>query len=857
MDDIIIVVDSKTGFASSLNNDMIHQENLQRKIIYQFKDDFVDGQAYLCIEKDDGTTGYIAMTKNEEQYELDIYNSLISDTKLLKMNIRIVQSVDDTVPIFVSTVSRIRVVDTIEAEVPIDVEYPTWQDIVDAKLLELEAGINTNAGNIAQNASDIDDIKAEQLTQNANISNNTARIIVLEVDSGNKVALSIDSNYVMTLKLLNKNNVVLSTASIDFPIENMIVNATYSNGIITLILQNGNTLNINISDIIDGLVSQTDFDALELRVDTAEIDIDTLQGQVETLENQVEELEEKVEDLENLIPTSTAEGEYITLEDSARYEFKEFEVSGKTEQESTTGKNKLNLEDGTLTSYGVTITIVNGKVTIKGTTTANYVWVKLTNGIATRTGTPTSTNSPAWFTNSLLSGEKYAFSKIGTCDKSLIYTKVGDSGTTTLIDSTNTSSIIDLSENTLSDIAMYLGGVGSVIDIEFYLQTVEGETPDYTYEPYTNGVSPNPSYLQDIKNTGDNGSVNIVVQNKNKFVVEDIEEGVYYDNNGRNTLASGAAFAQVYAVSEGDKLVFSVANNYTATIRDYLFMYDKNMNYVKADDWGVSISSNDTRVRQITISENVKFFAISILGLPANLNIEDYLKIQLENGETKTGYIKGEQQTITFPLSEGQVLHEGDYLADDGVHQVRKTIEVSGNDIIRVANIDKDRYPFNIRRNDMKKYSLAQTAKHIKCNYFIAKFSSEDTSNDKDIATIRQGQATNDIWFFVPKKYFEGTTSSEILAEFKNIVDEWSENEKPMRCEYDLNEEITVEYTSEQQEAYNQIKELYSYKGITHIFSTDETSPVFNAEYRQDPSIEHSNLQSQIDALEARIALLE
>lgn len=78
--------------------------------------------------------------------------------------------------------------------------------------------------------------------------------------SGHKVKLSMDENYVMTLNLLDNNDNVLSTDTIDFPIEEMIVNATYANKVLTLTLKNGNVLNVNISDIISGLVSQTDFD---------------------------------------------------------------------------------------------------------------------------------------------------------------------------------------------------------------------------------------------------------------------------------------------------------------------------------------------------------------------------------------------------------------------------------------------------------------------------------------------------------------------------------------------------------------------------------------------------------------------
>ena len=46
--------------------------------------------------------------------------------------------------------------------------------------------------------------------------------------------------------------------------------------------------------------------------------------------------------------------------------------------------------------------------------------------------------------------------------------------------------------------------------------------------------------------------------------------------------------------------------------------------------------------------------------------------------------------------------------------------------------------------------------------------------------------------------------------------------------------EIIVPYTEEQQTAYNNLKNLYSYKGTTHISSSNEPSPVFEVVYRKN-----------------------
>lgn len=80
----------------------------------------------------------------------------------------------------------------------------------------------------------------------------------LASEAGHDLKLSIDNTtYVMTLQLLNSSGDVLSKKTIDFPIESMVVNATYTDGKITLTLQNGNILDVDVSALVSGLVKDT------------------------------------------------------------------------------------------------------------------------------------------------------------------------------------------------------------------------------------------------------------------------------------------------------------------------------------------------------------------------------------------------------------------------------------------------------------------------------------------------------------------------------------------------------------------------------------------------------------------------
>ena len=76
----------------------------------------------------------------------------------------------------------------------------------------------------------------------------------LVTETGNKLSMSIDEDYDLVVRLLDKDDNVLSTQDIDLPLEAMIVNASYASGVLTLTLQNGQTVDVDISDIVSGLV---------------------------------------------------------------------------------------------------------------------------------------------------------------------------------------------------------------------------------------------------------------------------------------------------------------------------------------------------------------------------------------------------------------------------------------------------------------------------------------------------------------------------------------------------------------------------------------------------------------------------
>ena len=81
----------------------------------------------------------------------------------------------------------------------------------------------------------------------------------LITETGNKINLEINgSTYVLTAKLYDKNNNLISTSTgIDLPLETMVVGASYDSATkeIVLTLKNGETTRFSVADLVDGLVS--------------------------------------------------------------------------------------------------------------------------------------------------------------------------------------------------------------------------------------------------------------------------------------------------------------------------------------------------------------------------------------------------------------------------------------------------------------------------------------------------------------------------------------------------------------------------------------------------------------------------
>ena len=122
-------------------------------------------------------------------------------------------------------------------------------------IVELTDGTTINVGNLATEIQDdIDTALADYYDKDTADS-----LFALIDETGNKIDLSINSTtYVVTLQLKDKNNNVLSTGTIDLPLESVVVSGAYDsvNKKVVLTLQSGSTIEFSVADLISGLQSE-------------------------------------------------------------------------------------------------------------------------------------------------------------------------------------------------------------------------------------------------------------------------------------------------------------------------------------------------------------------------------------------------------------------------------------------------------------------------------------------------------------------------------------------------------------------------------------------------------------------------
>lgn len=123
-----------------------------------------------------------------------------------------------------------------------------------------------NSGHTGFASSEDIPTKVSQLENDKGYIDNSASNLVnyeLKGKTGTNLGVSIDNTtYVMTIELKNTAGDVISTGSVDLPLESMVIGASYDDSTkeVVLTLQSGEEVKFSVADLVSGLVSQSTFD---------------------------------------------------------------------------------------------------------------------------------------------------------------------------------------------------------------------------------------------------------------------------------------------------------------------------------------------------------------------------------------------------------------------------------------------------------------------------------------------------------------------------------------------------------------------------------------------------------------------
>ena len=370
---------------------------------------------------------------------------------------------------------------------------------------------------------------------------------------------------------------------------------------------------------------------------------------------------------------------------------------------------------------------------------------------------------------------------------------------------------------------------------------IEEGTTASDYEIYTNGSpAPTTSNASQIKNVS--GDIKIELRKKNIF-----------DLNNYNVISAELANGQIRSHSK-EKIIWIPCKPYTLysftkiktpSYNRMTFASCKSLPAIGEDYYNYYAASTSSTTETYRTGAGAKYLLWWCYNSSANMSMDDFVKsLQIEEAESPTDYEEYTGKKITFPLSLGQKMYEGDYLADDGIHHVRGQHTFDGTETINAST------SYNTTDYYCYRYLLADGRKspnqvfvgdlkctHLKQNTWTSVYSTK--RNEEACATS------------VDNKNVYMKVSYSSVEAFKQWLATLYANNTPLIVEYFLEEEAIEPYTEAQQTAWNQIKRLQTYKPITNIVtSSNDLAPDIKIKYLQNPLV---GVQSDITSLQAQI----
>lgn len=585
--------------------------------------------------------------------------------------------------------------------------------------------------------------------------------------------------------------------------------------------------NINeIKEVVNA--NEDELDATKVKVENINTSLENFNKEVEALKENDTKQDEKIEYLEKEAVrlrqdiqasqlTGEAEGESIDLEDSSNARFNKFEIGGNHSQETREGYNLLENKATTQTQNGVTITKnTDGTLVVNGTATSSFTFLIASN-IALKNGEKYRLSGcPAGGAD-----KKYALTMNQYYENQSHYTQDYGSGSLFTYN--------ELSANTNS---VYIRVIKDVTynNLIFKPMIIAGESTK-EYEQY--GATPSLEFPSEIKTVKDN--VNVVVCNKNLFDKNNATV-VEFFVDGENKIQSWA--------SEVESIYISIKSNTTYTVSKKISSRFTVATSNKVPVAGVEVNAVSNRTASnltITSRDGDKYLLIFYYKKSDDtLNAKEIRdSIQIEKGSTATDYEAHQEQAITMPVQQ-EMLKEDyfDWVKEKEVHKWTELIFDGTENWLQSGNI----YPtFYISPDEIASKFGIPTGLKALCNYFTQKNNIWGIDEiGFDTANVRPDH--------VDFRFNLGSNSTiTTLEAWKNKLVEMHNSGKPLVLYFRILNQNELDFSDEQKAVAKKIKETaHSYKGTTHIFSTDEISPIFDVVYAKDLNTVINNMQAQI-----------
>ena len=317
------------------------------------------------------------------------------------------------------------------------------------------------------------------------------------------------------------------------------------------------------------------------------------------------------------------------------------------------------------------------------------------------------------------------------------------------------------------------------------------------------------------------GCGNIEINTVNKNLLDQSLELFQgnYDNNGNVITNSDRRIDKYIFLAKGNYILWSTINNWINVL-----IYDKNKKLLSIKN------SNTNKEIAFTLDED------GYIRFGFNPTVESLKVFQLERNTEKTTSEEHKQQIIIFPFKQGQKLMQGDYLADDGIHNTKTQIQLDGvTNGLKVSKVTKHSNNIYYCVINLVKQSINNTTdvSSMYCSHFMPHFE------------VKPGSC-----YIAGSGLYLVLVLTDQTITTVDAANTWLATQKekgiPVVIEYKLAEEVVEPYTEVQKEAYEQTKNAISYKGQTNIFSTNEIKPIFEVEALADIGLLLNNMQAQI-----------